>query len=80
MANQRMKDSWKRVKRRIRNTWDDVEFSEKEFKEYRKDYRGMISMIQEKTGESRRRVVRKMDAVMGVMYNRPYRRMEPSKN
>ena len=79
MANQRMKDSWKLIKRRIRNTWEDVEFSDKELKACRKDFRGMVSLIQEKTGESRRRIVRKMDAVMGVMYNRPYRRMEPSR-
>ena len=79
MANQHMKDSWKRIQRRIRNTWEDVEFSDKELKSCRKDFRGMVSLIQEKSGESRQRVIRKMDAVMGIMHNRPYKRLKTSR-
>lgn len=78
MANQRMKNSWKLIQRRIRNAWDEEEFTDKEFKECRKDYPGMVELIQDKTGEPRAKVIRKMDAVMGVMYQRPYRPLTAS--
>lgn len=64
MANQRMKDDWKLTQQRIREIWEDTEFSDDDFKQGRADLQAMIEVIQEKTGESREEVLSKLEAVI----------------
>ena len=64
MANQRMKDDWKLTQQRIREIWEDTEFSDDDFKQGRADLQAMIGVIQEKTGESRDEVLSKLEAVI----------------
>lgn len=64
MANQRMKDDWKLTQQRIREIWEDTEFSDDDFKQGRADLQAMIDVIQEKTGESREEVLSKLEAVI----------------
>lgn len=64
MANQRMKDDWKLTQQRIRDIWEDTEFSDDDFKRGRADLQEMIDMIQEKTEEDRETVLSKLEAVI----------------
>ena len=64
MANQRMKDDWKLTQQRIREIWEETEFSDDDFKQGRADLQAMIEVIQEKTGESREEVLSKLEAVI----------------
>lgn len=64
MANERMKEDWRLIQERIRNIWDDTDFSEDDMKRGRADLSEMISVIQEKTGESRDEVLSKLQAVI----------------
>lgn len=64
MANERMKEDWRLIQERIRNIWDDTDFTEDDMKRGRADLSEMISVIQEKTGESRDEVLSKLQAVI----------------
>lgn len=64
MANQRMKDDWKLTQQRIREIWEETEFSDDDFKQGRADLQAMIEVIQEKTDESREEVLSKLEAVI----------------
>lgn len=64
MANQRMKDDWKLTQKRIRGIWEDIDFSDDDFKRGRADLQEMIDVIKEKTGESREEVLSKLEAVI----------------
>ncbi len=64
MANERMKEDWRLIQERIRNIWDDIEFSEDDFKRGRADLSEMISVIHEKTEESRDEILSKLEAVI----------------
>jgi hypothetical protein len=56
MASPKMKRDWSKVKHRIRNTWNEVEFSDQELKEGRKILPEMVKLVREKTGEPRKLV------------------------
>lgn len=64
MANQRMKDDWKLTQKRIRGIWEEIDFSDDDFKRGRADLQEMIDVIKEKTGESREEVLSKLEAVI----------------
>jgi hypothetical protein len=64
MANERMKEDWRLIQERIRNIWDDIEFSEDDMKRGRADLSEMIAVISEKTEESREEVLSKLEAVI----------------
>lgn len=64
MANERMKEDWRLIQERIRNIWEDVDLTEDDMKRGRADLSEMISVIQEKTGESRQEVLSKLEAVI----------------
>lgn len=68
MANQKMKDDWKLVKKRIRSMWHTVDFTDKELETGRSKLPNMVTLIKAKTGEERRVIRKKMIAVIGVAY------------
>lgn len=62
MADQRMEDSWARVKSQITNMWGDID--EKDLKKARGSLRKMVDLIHEKTGEDQGLIMRKMSAII----------------
>lgn len=64
MANERMKQDWRLTQERIRNIWEDVDFTDDDMKRGRADLTEMITVIQEKTGEPRDKVLSKLQAVI----------------
>lgn len=64
MATRRMNQSWRDVKSQIQSIWSEVDFEDKEMKNVRGSLPKMINLIQEKTGESREQILRKMGAVL----------------
>jgi len=63
MATRRMEESWERTKEQIRIIWGDI-LSDQELQKARGDLHAMISLIHEKTGESREEIFQKMDAIL----------------
>ena len=64
MATERMNQSWRNIRDRIKAAWSEVEFKDKNMKKARGSLRQMVTLIQEKTGESREDIRRKVVAVM----------------
>ena len=63
MATRRMEESWERTKQQIRIIWGDI-LSDQELQKARGDLYAMVSLIHEKTGESREEILQKMDAIL----------------
>lgn len=64
MATERMNQSWRNIRDRIKAVWSEVEFKDKNLKKTRGSLRQMVTLIQEKTGEPREDIRRKVVAVM----------------
>ena len=58
-----MNDNWNYVKSQIEAIWVDAEFDDAEFKKARGNLRKMVSLIEEKTGESAMEIRQKMSAI-----------------
>ena len=64
MATPKMNRTWKRIRDRIKATWSDVEFDDKNLKRTRGSLRQMVSLIQARTGEPRADIRRKVVAAL----------------
>lgn len=64
MATPKMNRDWRRIRDRIKAMWSDVEFDDKRMKKARGGLRKMVSLIQDKTGEPRAEIRKKIVAVM----------------
>ena len=64
MATPKMNDDWRRLRDRIKAMWSDVEFDDKRMKKTRGSLRQMVSLIQERTDETRAQIRQKIVAVM----------------
>lgn len=63
MATSSMNDNWNYVKDQIAAIWVDAEFDDAELKKARGNLRKMVSLIEEKTGESPMEIRQKMSAI-----------------
>ena len=63
MATSSMNDNWNYVKSQIEAIWVDAEFDDAELKKARGNLRKMVTLIEEKTGESAMEVRQKMSAI-----------------
>ncbi|MAQ92527.1 hypothetical protein B1759_13680 [Rubrivirga sp. SAORIC476] len=64
MATPKMNNDWRRLRDRIKAMWSDVEFDDKRLKKTRGSLRQMVSLIQERTDETRAQIRQKIVAVM----------------
>ncbi|WP_412061742.1 MULTISPECIES: hypothetical protein [unclassified Rubrivirga] len=64
MATPKMNDDWRRLRDRIKAMWDGVTFDDDRLKKTRGSLRQMVSLIKDRTGESRVEIRRKIAAVM----------------
>jgi hypothetical protein len=64
MATEAMNESWRRVRDQIKAIWDDVDWNDKEMKRARGEMKKIVGLIQDKTGESREEIRRKMSAIL----------------
>jgi uncharacterized protein YjbJ (UPF0337 family) len=64
MATKAMNESWRRIRDQIKMIWDDVDFDDKEMKRARGEMHKIVGLIQDKTGESREDIRRKMSAII----------------
>lgn len=64
MATEAMNESWRRVRKQIKSIWSDIDFDDKEMKRARGDMRKMMNLIEDKTGEPREEIMRKMSAIL----------------
>lgn len=64
MATPKMNRDWKQVRDRVKQTWSNVEFDDKNMKRVRGSLKQMVSLIQSKTDEKRADIRRKVIAVM----------------
>jgi hypothetical protein len=64
MATEAMNESWRRVRDQIKAIWDDVDWNDKEMKRARGEMNKIVGLIQDKTGESREEIRRKMSAIL----------------
>lgn len=63
MATNNMNDNWAYVKGQIEAIWRNTEFDDVEMKRARGNLRKMVSIIQEKTGESPVEIRQKMNSI-----------------
>lgn len=64
MATEAMNESWRRIRDQIKSIWDDADFDDKQMKRARGDMEKIMGLIQDKTGESREEIRRKMSAIL----------------
>jgi len=64
MATEAMDEDWRRVRDQVKSIWSETEFDDKAMKRSRGNLTKMINLIQQKTGEPREQIRRKMDAVI----------------
>lgn len=64
MATPKMNNDWRRLRDRIKAMWSDVEFDDKRMKKTRGSLRQMVSLIHERTDETRAQIRQKIVAVM----------------
>ena len=64
MATPKMNQDWRRLRYRIKSMWDDVEFDDSRLKKTRGSLRQMVTLIQERTDETRAEIRQKIVAVM----------------
>ena len=63
MATSSMNENWNYVKSQIEAIWVDAEFDDAELKKARGNLRKMVTLIEEKTGESAMEIRQKMSAI-----------------
>ena len=64
MATSNMNDNWTYVKSQIESIWRNADFEDGELKRARGNLRKMVSLIQEKTGESPMEIRQKMMSIL----------------
>jgi uncharacterized protein YjbJ (UPF0337 family) len=64
MATEAMNESWRRVRDQIKAIWDEADFDDKEMKRARGEMHKIVGLIQDKTGESKEEIRRKMSAIL----------------
>jgi hypothetical protein len=64
MATEAMDEDWRRVREQVKSIWSETEFDDKAMKRSRGNLTKMINLIQQKTGEPREQIRRKMNAVI----------------
>ncbi len=64
MATSNMNDNWTYVKSQIEAIWRNADFEDAELKRARGNLRKMVSLIQEKTGESPMEIRQKMSSIL----------------
>ena len=64
MATEAMNESWRRVRDQIKAIWSEADFDDKEMKRARGEMHKIVGLIQDKTGESREEIRRKMSAIL----------------
>jgi hypothetical protein len=64
MATEKMNRDWRRLRDRIKDLWGNVEFEDANLKQTRGSLRQMVTLIQQKTGEPRLDIRRKIVSVM----------------
>ncbi|MBT3449637.1 MAG: general stress protein CsbD [Bacteroidetes Order II. Incertae sedis bacterium] len=64
MATQAMNDSWARVVDHIKTIWAEHEFEDAEMKKVRGSLPKMVSLIHDKTGESKPEITQKIVAFL----------------
>lgn len=64
MATKAMNESWRRIRDQIKKIWSDVDWNDKEMKRARGEMKKIVGLIQDKTGESREEIRRKMSAII----------------
>ena len=64
MATPKMNDDWRRLRDRIKSMWSDVQFDDDRLKKTRGSLRQMVSLIKDRTGETRVEIRRKIAAAM----------------
>jgi len=64
MATEAMNESWRRIRDQIKDIWDDADFDDKQMKRARGEMDKIVGLIQDKTGESKEEIRRKMSAIL----------------
>lgn len=64
MATSNMNDNWNYVKNQIETIWGNAEFEDVELKRARGNLSKMVTLIQEKTGESPMEIRQKMNSII----------------
>ena len=64
MATSNMNESWNSVKSQIEAIWRDTEFDDVELKRARGNLSKMVTLIQEKTGETPGEIRQKMNSII----------------
>jgi hypothetical protein len=60
MATKRMNETWYRIRDRIKDSWSDTEFTDKEMKKTRGNLQKMVNLIHAKTGDPRPEIRQKV--------------------
>ncbi len=63
MANQRMKDSWARMKNEIRSVWGE-DLDDSTLEKGRRDLNKMVEVIHDNTGNPRAQIRSRMSALL----------------
>lgn len=65
MATERMNQSWRRIRDRVRDIWADTDLgTDKDMKKVRGDMQKMINLVHEKTGDSKELIRRRISALV----------------
>ena len=64
MATKAMNESWRRIRDQIKEIWEEADFDDKQMKRARGEMDKIVGLIQDKTGESREEIRRKMSAIL----------------
>jgi uncharacterized protein YjbJ (UPF0337 family) len=64
MATEAMNESWRRIRDQIKDIWDEADFDDKQMKRARGEMDKIVGLIQDKTGESKEEIRRKMGAIL----------------
>lgn len=64
MATEAMNESWRRVRDQIKEIWEEEDFDDKQMKRARGEMHKIVGLIQDKTGESREEIRRKLNAII----------------
>jgi uncharacterized protein YjbJ (UPF0337 family) len=64
MATEAMNEEWRRIRDQIKDIWDEADFDDKQMKRARGEMDKIVGLIQDKTGESKEEIRRKMGAIL----------------
>lgn len=64
MATEAMNESWRRIRDQIKEIWEEADFDDKQMKRARGEMHKIVGLIQDKTGEPRDEIRRKMSAIL----------------